>query len=879
MESAGLEKLTPMMRQYYELKEKAAEAILFFRMGDFYEIFGDDALAVAPKLELVITSRERGDNERIPFCGVPHHSARNYWLRLLKMGYRVALADQMEDPAEAKGLVRRDITRILTPGCVDELEALEADKPNYLLSVWEQPEKRIWALALCDVSTGELRCGNVAKEELFSTIRRYAPREILCRQFVRAEFASQLEAGYEDSNGLLFGSLKEDLLRDSKQQQALFESVLGKKGLKDQPCGAVVGGEVVLASLFSYLQELHQSCDGFNSVRALVEPSMMTLDETVIRDLELFETVRRRGVQGSLYYEINRSLTPMGARLLRQFLLNPLLRKEEIALRLEAVSLFHASKSLLAGTRQILDGMADLERLLARTISGFVHPQELARMREALNKAQRLAELFSKEKISKDSLLAPALLHLKKANEPLLIFEKALVEETGALGHGNQVFKAGFDKALDQLMDLSEGGAQKVAAYETALREKTGIGSLKIKNHKTYGLLIEITKTHLSKTPAEFTRRQTMVNCERFSTPDLQKLSDALIKAQVEAVQREAVLFSSLIEAIREHRESIRQLSAAIGQIDVFQGFATKALEASYCRPSFSSQGDISLIASRHPVVETYVSRHKFVPNDVLLDSKEKQVLITGPNMAGKSTVMRQTALCAILHQIGSFIPAREARMPIFDQIFTRVGAADDLAKGQSTFMVEMSEAATILRQATSQSLVILDEVGRGTSTSDGLAIASAILEDLVCRIQCFCLFATHYHEMIPIAAGLEGVRMAQTEVIEDKDGIRFTHRLVNGASGSSFGIEVARLAGIPTNVLKKAKNYLRRYQEVEELPSNGSIPPIEQFGFFKEEVRTFDGEAPIQEKLQELNLSETTPLQALNILSDLKSLYEQNAH
>lgn len=875
MENAGLEKLTPMMRQYYELKEKAAEAILFFRMGDFYEIFGDDAITVAPKLELVLTSRERGDNERIPFCGVPHHSARNYWLRLLKMGFRVAIADQMEDPAEAKGLVRRDISRIFTPGCVDELEALEADKPNYLLAIWEHPEKRVWALAVCDISTGELRCGNVTKADLFSTIRRYAPREILCRQFVRADFAAQLEASYEEG-GLLFGTLKEDLLRDSKQQRALLVNVLGAKALADHPCGDVVGGEVVLASLFAYLQQLHQSCDGFSTVRALVEPSMMTLDETVIRDLELFETVRRRGAQGSLYYEINRSLTPMGARLLRQFLLSPLLDVDAISQRLEAVSLFHSSKALLASTRQILEGMADLERLLARTISGFVHPQELARMREALHKSQRLAELFAKEKITSSSLLVPALKHLRNATKPLQLLEKALVDETGTLGHGNQVFKRGFDQLLDQLMDLSEGGAQRVATYEATLKEKTGIGSLKIKNHKTYGLLIEVTKTHLSKVPTDFTRRQTMVNCERYSTPDLQKLSDALIKAQVEAVQREGVLFTSLIDAIREHRDDIRQLSAALSQIDVFQGFASKALEANYCQPTHCIDGDLILIASRHPVVETYVSRHKFVPNDVVLSHKEKQILITGPNMAGKSTVMRQAALCAILHQIGSFIPAREAKMPIFDQIFTRVGAADDLAKGQSTFMVEMSEAATILRQATSRSLVILDEVGRGTSTSDGLAIASAILEELVCRTRCFCLFATHYHEMIPIAEGLEGVRMAQTEVVEEKDGIRFTHRLIEGASGSSFGIEVARLAGIPTNVLKKAKSYLKRYQDVEQ---RGHVPPLEQFGYFTEEVRTFDGGVPIQEKLQGVNLSETTPLQALNILSDLKSLCEQNAH
>ncbi len=872
-----MEKLTPMMRQYYELKSKAADAILFFRMGDFYEIFGDDAVAVAPKLELVLTSRERGDEERIPFCGVPHHSARNYWLRLLKMGYRVALADQMEDPAEAKGLVRRDITRIFTPGCVDELEALEADKPNYLMAVWEHPEKRLWALAVCDISTGELRCGSATKEDLVATIRRFSPREILCRQFAKDELAAKLDVASEERQ-LLFGALKEELLRDGKQQKKLLDSILGCNTLKDQPCGDVLGGEVVVASLFDYLQQLHQCCDGFNNVRALTEPSVMSLDETVIRDLELFETVRRRGAQGSLYFEINRSLTPMGARLLRQFLLNPLLEKSDIERRNEAVGIFHNAKSFLGSTRQILDGMADVERLLSRTISGFVHPQELARMREALEKAQRLAESFAKEKSIKGTLLEPALEQLN-ASEALDVLQKALRDETGALGHGNQVFKPGFDKLLDQLMELSEGGAQKVSVYEAALKETTGIGSLKIKNHKTYGLLIEVTKTHLGKVPSHFTRRQTMVNCERFSTPELQQLSDALVKAQVEAVQREAVLFTSLVELLRQHRDKIRQLSVAVGSVDVFQGFATKALEANYCRPVHSPSGDLFLIASRHPVVETFVGRHKFVPNDVILNRKEKQLLITGPNMAGKSTVMRQTALCAILHQIGSFIPAREAKMPIFDQIFTRVGAADDLARGQSTFMVEMSEAALILRQATAQSLVILDEVGRGTSTSDGLAIASAILEDLVARVHCFCLFATHYHEMIPVAQGLDGVRMAQTEVVEVPEGIRFTHRLVDGASGSSFGIEVARLAGIPVGVLKKAKNYLRKYQDESELGRKGKAPPLEEFGFFKDEARNIDGGAPIGEKLQELNLSEMTPLQALNILSDLKNLYEQNAH
>lgn len=893
--------LTPMMRQYYELKERAGDAILFFRMGDFYEIFGSDAEQVAPLLELVLTSRERGDQQRIPFCGVPHHSARNYWLRLLRKGFKIALADQVEDPSEAKGLVRRDLVKILTPGCIDDPEGLDQDAPNYLMAVHEEPDTNLWTVAVADLSTGELRLGSVAHlQAVKDAVEQFRPKELLARRFFHADFTRLLASPIAEY-GMLVEPLPEAPLRDPVEQSTVLRSVLGHADLPSQPCGHVQGGVPLLAAMLTHFRLLKVSLAPFLSVKPLSEPHSMTLDETAIRDLELFETVRRRQAEGSLFREINQTLSPMGARLLRFSMARPLLSVEAIQERHAAVrGLVQRGEAQLGEIRHQLKNLPDLERLAARVFAQSANPLELSRIADALTKAHWLLTQLREEAAFPLSIgiyraVAQGLAQYEK---PLNILRRALEETPRALGLGSGVLRHGFDPDLDRLSALAKSGESQVEAYQDELKVATGISSLKIKQHKSYGLLIEVTKTHTAKIPSDFIRRQTMVNCDRFSTVQLQELDQELASAQDRAVARESALFANLLTELSVCRAELQEVNEALGLFDLMQSFAWQALRHGYTEPTLSNEEKLELRGSRHPVVERYVGKHKFAPNDILVTAKKRHLLITGPNMAGKSTAMRQTAISAILCQIGSFLPAQSATLPVFDRIFTRVGAADDLSRGQSTFMVEMSEAAHILRHATPRSLVILDEVGRGTSTVDGLALASAILQDLAQRVRCFSLFATHYHELVPFAASLPTVRPMRTEVLEQGGTIVFTHRLQDGAADSSYGLEVARIAGLPESVLAHAKAFLAkdldgtkpvppsagasRYPSGPREPASSGTPelplqPVASPGLaLQESLVPRALAAKVIERLEKLNLNRMTPLQALNFLSEIQSHVRQ---
>jgi DNA mismatch repair protein MutS len=876
----ALSQLTPMLRQYYELKARAGDAILFFRMGDFFEIFGADAEEVAPILELVLTSRERGDAERIPFCGVPHHSARNYWLKLLRKGFKVALADQIEDPAEAKGLVKRDIVRVLTPGCIDDLEGLDRDAPNYLMALHEEPEAGRWAVVVADVSTGELRLGAMqGLGELKALVERFAPKEILARKFFHEELGTTL-AGYLTEQRLLIEALPEAPLRDKVAQKALITEVFGKPTSASQPCGEIAGGDALLAALLTHLRSLQASLSQFLTVKPLVEAGTMVLDETAVRDLEIFETVRRRQTDGSLYREINKTLTPMGARLLRYFLTSPLVDQGQIRGRHAAVrALLKLGESRLLELRAQLKLVPDLERLSTRIFAGSASPMELARASTALTQAQWLVDNLTGDrgdKLGTDlyKVIATGLNFYKR---PLKLLGAALVEGPKAIGSGGGVFKVGFDKELDELTALAQSGEAQVEAYQEKLRAETGIGSLKIRHHKAFGLLIEITKANFAKVPASFIRRQTMVNCERFVTLELQDLDQTLASASEKAAARETALYLQLLQELGKFRMDVKSVAHALASVDLLQSFAWMALKHSYCEPKLADDDKLELKGSRHPVVERFVGAQSFVPNDVTMTPQQRHLLITGPNMAGKSTVMRQTALAALLCQIGSYVPAQSAKLPVFDRIFTRVGAADDLSRGQSTFMVEMAEAANILRNATQKSLVILDEVGRGTSTQDGLAIASAILCDLARRVRCMALFATHYHELVPLAGTLPTVRVMQTEVIEQKNRVSFTHRLKDGACDSSYGLEVARIAGLPESVLVDAGEFLRGtsacviLSEAKDPLRDPSAKGLRMTGATANPAPAAAthtvAATELADKLMRANLNRMTPLAALNLL------------
>ncbi|MFW7382029.1 MAG: DNA mismatch repair protein MutS [Oligoflexus sp.] len=891
--------LTPMMRQFFELKSRAQDAILFFRMGDFFEIFGDDALEVAPKLELVLTSRERGDKQRIPFCGVPHHSAKNYWIKLLKMGYRIALADQVENPDEAKGLVKRDIVQVFTPGCVDELDGLEADRPNYLMAIHEDPKKRVWAMVLVDVSTGEFRCGELTEQRQIATlVAHFRPREVLARQFILDDVKAWL-APYCQEQQLSFASLPEAGLRDVNLQKDYLKRVFGEDTLPQFPCGPVVGGPALVAAVLAYLESLHASLNQFLTIHPLLEADVMVLDETAIRDLEIFETVRRRQADGSLFKSIHETLTPMGTRLLRASLAAPFTSVEKIKLRQQGVGALMHNADFLLDLRSELRACPDLERLATRVLSGKAYPLELAYLREVLRKALDLAAALNKSKLTSLEQFQNLAVALNLAKEPFALLASSLVDHPSQLGTSLEVIKEGFDHEFDEKRLLSQNGQSAIQNYEQKLRQETGINSLKIKQHKTFGLLIEVTKSNLSRVPEEFVRRQTMVNNERFVTEDLIELDQQLSSATDIAMERELLIYQKILNELGGFKKEFQQIASGLAQLDLLQSFAWKAQETRYQQPTLSKDKELIIRGGRHPVVESIVGSSAFTPNDIVMQDPVRHLLITGPNMAGKSTAMRQTAIIAILHQIGSYVPAEEARLPIFDRIFTRVGAADDLSRGQSTFMVEMSEAAQILRQATERSLVILDEVGRGTSTQDGMAVAAAILENLVLKKSCYTLFATHYHELVPLADELPGLAKVQTEVLEEGGKIHFTHRLIAGASGSSFGLEVAKLAGIPEAVIQRAEYYLDHHVgQVDHLHQNAvnsttcateeSVRvelredldlPLESRGLALQEHIELAKNSLVEElveRLRKINIHKTTPLQALNILDQLKVMVER---
>lgn len=868
--AAEISAMTPMMRQYFDLKTACPDAILLFRMGDFFEIFGADAELVAPLLDIALTSRERGDQQRIKFCGMPHHSAKGYWLKLLRRGYKIAIADQVEDAALAKGLVRREITKILTPGCVDDLEGLEATAPNYLMALYEEPTSKAWALLVTDVSTGELRLASVAEAEIPGWIETLAPKEILVRRFYQGPLQKQLAT--LQVRPPVVSTLPESLLHDAAQQNQLLQRVFPKKPLAEHPCGAVIGGETLLASVLGHVEQMKISLLPFRLVQGLRDPESFCLEPIAVRDLEIFETLRDRSPHGSLLTQINYCQSPMGVRLLRWSLQHPLLQASAISKRHTGVAQFLALQpETFASLQTGLKGCGDLERLTARLVAGSATPRELGVLRDTLRKLVALTARLRQDGSPAATALLEHLTSSSRELQALEILEQSLQEEPGILGEGTRVFRSGVDPALDGHLHDTLHGEEKVEAYQEKLRAETGISSLKIKRHNTFGLLLEVTRTHFTKIPAHFIRRQTMVNCERFVTEDLQELDEQLSHATRFAIEREFAVYVALLERLAGEKEVLFQAASTLASFDLLLSFAMLAQKKSYTRATFSPQR-LYLRAARHPVVEAFVGMSDFVANDIEMSPEGKFLLLTGPNMGGKSTLMRQTAICALLNQIGCFVPAETAVLPIFDQIYTRVGASDDLSRGLSTFMTEMNEAATILRHATSQSLVLLDEVGRGTSTEDGLALAWSIFQELVSQVGAWMFFSTHYHELVPLAQSLPNVQLIQTEVLESEQGVTFTHRVIPGFCPSSFGLEVASLAGIPERVVATARAFLQTQKSDGSMMARAVEPLTEQ-------VLPVDPrrEATLV-KLERVSLNRLTPLQALNLLHELQSMLVQEA-
>ncbi len=813
------EKITPMLRQYLELKARYAEALLLFQMGDFFELFFGDAEEAAAALNIVLTSRSRAGEERIPMAGFPIHAAEAYIARLLEQGYKVVVCEQTEDPAQAKGLVRREVTRILTRGLVVDPAALDARADNYLAGV--ALAGRRWGLAFLELSTGEFRCTEgEGADPLADELWRLQPTELLEAEEL-GEAEGQLLAGAlapfpeaPTRRALAPYAFDPEAARQ-ELARVLGTLFLDGFGLEGYRLGVAAAGAIL-----RYLKDSHTaSLPHLDRLLPYDRDDFLGLDEATLRHLEIFETWRSRSRQGSLLETLDATLTPMGARKLAQWLRYPLKDLARIEARLEAVAFFHDLSLLRSRWRQSLKGLGDLERLTARLALEQATPREVGALREALARLPRLQELLPPEM---PPLAAAAAGDLEDLADLHDLISRALVEEPPAHLQAGGLIREGYDPELDELLKIAREGKDYILRLEETERRKTGINSLKVRYNKVFGYYLEVSRANLHLVPPEYLRKQTLVNAERFITAELKEFEARVLAAEEAREEKEVELFKELRRRLGSQAPRLKKVAQALARLDVFAALAEVAVQHRYCRPRVVAEPIIRLVESRHPVLERVLPPGSFVPNGIELNDTAQVLIVTGPNMSGKSTLLRQVALTVLLAQMGSFVPAKEAVVGLTDRIFTRVGAVDDIGRGQSTFLVEMHETARILHQATPRSLVILDEIGRGTSTFDGLSLAWAVAEHLhdTAGVGVKTLFATHYQELTELSRLKPRVRNFQVLVSQAGGHIVFQHRLAPGAASQSYGIQVARLAGVPLEVIDRA-------QEVLENLEAGTLDPL----------------------------------------------------
>jgi DNA mismatch repair protein MutS len=862
------------MRQYFDAKRQYRDAIVFFRMGDFYEMFYEDALTASRALELTLTSRSKDSSgTAIPMCGVPYHAADGYVARLVRKGFRVALCEQVEDPRKARGLVRREVVRVLSPGTLTDAGMLEAHEPAFLLAVAPPAgtEAR-YGIALLDLSTGEFTTaeyeGKEGRQALADEIAVLRPRELVWSAEV--ELAGHLPELARDGvpvTAVPAWTFALEAARVTLQEQ-LRSAGLAGFGLEGHDCAVAAAGALV-----QYLRDT-QKVD-LAHVRAVSfrrGADCLVVDPTTLRHLEVVEGAGG-GRAGSLLYEIDRTVTAMGARLLRGWLLRPLLAIERIHDRLDAVEDFAFRTTERGKLRETLRTIHDLERLVARAALGTAGPRDLLALRQSIAAVPRVRRLLEEFQAPLVCSLVAELDDLAEVRDAIAA---AVVDEPPALARDGGSIRDGVDAELDALRGISRSGKQRIAEMEEAERRRTGIGSLKIRYNRVFGYYIEISKSNLHLAPPDYHRKQTVAGGERFITPALKEYEEKVLGADERMLERELELFEALRARVAAEAPAIQDVARGLAALDALAGLAELAAQQNYIKPQMHEGDEFEAIETRHPVVERR-SVEPFVPNDVRLDSAGHQlVILTGPNMGGKSTYLRQTALLALLAQAGSFVPARQAKLPVVDRIFARVGASDNIARGQSTFMIEMQETANILHCATSRSLVILDEIGRGTATFDGLSLAWAVAEHLASDAspRPKTIFATHYHELTDLAEALSGVSNCHVVVREWNDDIVFLRKVVPGRSDRSYGIQVARLAGLPAPVVARAREILEALER-DELsrggrPSPSSTPAAaqQQLGLFQQPAA---GDLPIVRRLREIDPDRLTPLEALSLLAELK--------
>ncbi len=883
-----MSELTPMMQQYMKTKEDYPDCILFYRLGDFYEMFFDDAVKVSKELELTLTGKSCGLPERAPMCGVPYHAVDGYLNRLVSKGYKVAICEQLEDPATVKGLVKRDVVRIVTPGTNLDTQSLDETKNNYIMSVVYIADR--YGLSVADVTTGDYFMTEISSsEKLFDEIFKFMPSELICNE---AFYMSGMD--FDDLRerlGIIIYTLEAWYFDDALCRRSLKEhfhaGTLEGLGLGDYDSGVIAAGALLL-----YLKETQKtaSLSQLTKLATYTTGTFMLLDSSTRRNLELCETLREKQKRGSLLWVLDKTKTAMGARTLRKYIEQPLIRKGEVIRRQQAVGELKSAAIAREEIREYLTPVYDLERLVSKITYQSANPRDLIAFRSSLSMLPHIKYILGD---MKSSLLKELYKKFDTLEDLYSLTEQAIADEPPIAMKEGGIIKEGYNEEVDKLRHAKSDGKEWLAKLESEEREKTGIKNLRIKYNKIFGYYLEVTNSFKNMVPDYYIRKQTLANAERYIIPELKELEDTILGAEDKLFALEYQLYCEVRDKVGAEVVRIQDTARAIATLDALSSMALVAEQNNYVCPKMNERGIIDIKEGRHPVVEKMIPGDLFITNDTYLDDKKKRIsIITGPNMAGKSTYMRQTALIVLMAQIGSFVPAASAEIGMVDRIFTRVGASDDLASGQSTFMVEMTEVANILRNATNKSLLILDEIGRGTSTFDGLSIAWAVIEHISSSklLGAKTLFATHYHELTELEGKIDNVNNYCIAVKEKGDDIIFLRKIVKGGADKSYGIQVAKLAGVPETVTERAKEIVEELihaditTRIKDIAVHGAAPKIKTKKYDEvdlAQMSLFDTvkDDDVIEELKDLDISNLTPIDALNTLYQLQNKLKNRWH
>ncbi|HPW99687.1 MAG TPA: DNA mismatch repair protein MutS [Sedimentibacter sp.] len=860
---------TPMMEQYFEIKKQYQDCILLFRLGDFYEMFFDDAITASKVLEIALTGRDCGQEERAPMCGVPYHAVDGYISKLIENGYKAAICEQLEDPALAKGIVKRNVIRVITPGTIIDQAMLDEKTNNYLCCIYLD---KGFGMSYVDISTGELHVTenislndflkNSTNDLLIEEINKIAPSEIISNKLTGNE---PVDSMINLSEGLSLDECKEIVLKHFKLVS------LYSLGLKDN-FHAVTS----LGMLLNYLNETQKtSLDHINKLHFYKVGEYLQLDGSTRKNLELIETIRGKKGPGTLYHVIDNTMTAMGGRLLKKWIEEPLKNIKHINLRLDAVEELYKNVMASNNIKECLRSVYDIERLISRIVYGSCNGRDMNSLKQSLS---NLPDLKAELSGLSSELFAEIYSKFDELKDIFDIIDKAIVEEPPVSIKEGGILKTGYDDELDELKEITVNGKNWISGLQTKERDATGIKNLKIGFNKVFGYYLEVTKSYLKDVPEYYIRKQTLANCERYVTPELKEMEAKILNADEQIMKLEYELFLEIRQFISSQVKRIQETAYNIAVVDTINSLAIAAVKNNYVRPEMNSKGYMTITDGRHPVIEKIMKNEMFVPNDTYIDNREYRMsIITGPNMAGKSTYMRQVALIALLAHLGSFVPAKRAEICVVDKIFTRVGASDDLSQGQSTFMVEMSEVSNILQNATSDSLLILDEIGRGTSTYDGLSIAWSVVEYITKKIKAKTLFATHYHELSELESKLKSVKNYKILIKEENDKITFLRKITEGSIDRSYGIQVANLAGLPEEVVGRAKEILKQLDESDinkpfarkknRVNDNFQVSMFQPDTGEKGQNKEY---RELTENIKNIDIENLTPMQSFKLLNDI---------